>query len=149
MNTRESANTSSSDAAGAQEEASRPISIDGKFFRLGARKFHVKGVAYGPFAPTPEGQTFGSPEQAVRDFRLIRELGANLLRVYYLPPQWFLDLAAEHGLRLLIDVPWPKHLCFLETYEVQQEAREAVRQAARACQKHPAIFALSVVNEIP
>jgi len=27
------------------------VQIDGKFFRLGARKFHPKGVTYGPFQP--------------------------------------------------------------------------------------------------
>ena len=62
--------------------ASERVTIDGKFFRLGERKFCVKGVTYGPFAPDAKGETFGSPAQVVRDFQQIRELGANLLRVY-------------------------------------------------------------------
>src|SRR6266436_3363855 len=125
------------------------VVVDGKFFRIDAEKFHVKGVTYGPFAPISTGQTFGIAEMVVQDFKQIRELAANLLRVYYVPPGWFLDLAAEHGLKILIDVPWPKHLCFFESYEIQQQAREAVRQAAAACKDHPAVFGLSVVNEIP
>ncbi len=72
-----------------------------------------------------------------------------MLRVYYVPPPWLLDLAAQHGLRLMVDVPWAKHLCFFESYDVQVEARKSVREAARRCQGHPALFALSVVNEIP
>src|SRR5258708_6025832 len=89
------------------------VRVDGKFFRLGASKFQVKGVAYGPFRPNAEGEMFASPEQTAQDFKLINDLGANVLRLYHVPPGWFLDLAAAHHLRLLIDIPWSKHLCFL------------------------------------
>ncbi len=92
---------------------------------------------------------FTSPEQTARDFRQICELEANLLRVYHVPPSWFLDLAAEHGLKLLVDIPWEKNLCFLESAQSQADARDTVRRAVAACQKHPAVFAYSVVNEIP
>src|SRR6185503_4667636 len=105
------------------------VTVDGKGFRVGAEKFHVKGVTYGPFAPDSAGATFGSPEQARRDLELIGELGANTLRVYYVPPDWFLDLVAERGLRLFVDVPWAKHLCFLDQRELREGARQAVRHA--------------------
>jgi glycosyltransferase involved in cell wall biosynthesis len=129
--------------------AASRVTVDGKFFRLGQQKFFLKGITYGPFAPNDQTGTFASPEQTVRDFVQLRDLGANLLRVYYVPPKWLLDLASEHGLKLLIDIPWPKHLCFLESYETQQEARESVRKAVTDCQGHPAVFGYSVVNEIP
>ena len=122
---------------------------DGKFFRLGPNKFYVKGLTYGPFAINNAGEMFPEPEQAKRDFQLIRQLGANLLRVYYLPPRWFLDLAQEHQLKILVDIPWPKHLCFLDSPALRSEAADAVRAAVEACKAHPAIFAYSVVNEIP
>jgi GT2 family glycosyltransferase len=125
------------------------VSVDGKFFRRGAEKFHLKGVAYGPFAPNAAGEPFATPEQSARDCALIRELGANLLRVYHVPPRWFLDLAAQHDLLLLIDIPWNKHLCFLDSTEQRDAARQAVRQAVSACARHPAVFAYSVANEIP
>ena len=83
------------------------VAVDGKFFRLDGRKFLLKGVTYGPFAPDDHGETFGSREQVRGDLALIRELGANVLRVYYPPPRWFLDLAHEHGLKVLVDIPWP------------------------------------------
>src|SRR5262249_50858583 len=105
------------------------VVADGKFFRLAEAKLFLKGVTYGPFAPDKRGQTFATPEQTARDFALIRKLGANLLRVYYPPERWFLDLAHENDLKVLIDIPWPKHLCFLDSQEAQQEAREIVRQA--------------------
>src|SRR6185436_6874509 len=117
------------------------VAADGKFFRLGSRKFFIKGVTYGPFAPDANGETFAGREQTVRDFALIRELGANVLRVYYPPQREFLDLAQEEGLKVLIDIPWPKHLCFLDSRQAQEEAREIVRRAVTTGRGHPAVFA--------
>jgi GT2 family glycosyltransferase len=123
--------------------------VDGKFFRLGADKFYIKGVTYGPFAPNQAGEMFPEKPQAARDFEQIQQLGANLLRLFYVPPRWFLDLAQDYGLKLLVDIPWPKHLCFLDSAALRSEAVKAVRAAVIACKEHPAIFAYSVVNEIP
>ena len=131
------------------EPISNRVRRDGKFFRLGQEKFHVKGVTYGPFEPNEEGLQFPSPAQARRDFALMLELGANTFRVYHRPPRWLLDLALEMGLRVLIDVPWPKHLVFVDDESLKEQGREAVRSAARECGNHPAVFAISVVNEIP
>jgi O-antigen biosynthesis protein len=128
---------------------SQRAGVDGKFFRLRGQKFFVKGVTYGPFAPDAQGETFASRDQTVRDFIQIQDLGANVLRVYYVPPRWFLDLAEAHGLKVLIDIPWEKHRCFLETHEMREAARACVRAAASACRGHPAVFAFSVANEIP
>ena len=129
--------------------ARQRATVDGRFFRVGSRKFFPKGVVYGPFPPNRAGEPFPERESVSRDFAQIVQLGANLLRIYHVPPRWFLDLAAEHELKVLVDVPWNKHLCFLENARSRKEAIEAVRSAARACAAHPAVFALSVVNEIP
>src|SRR5256886_7883243 len=125
------------------------VNVDGKFFRLGGKKFYPKGLTYGPFAPNDQKEMYPSREQTALDFLQIGELGANLLRVYYVPPRWFLDLAAEYELKVLVDIPWPKHLCFLESAKSRKEARDACRKAAETCRSHPAVFAYSVVNEIP
>lgn len=131
------------------EGASRlRVTLDGKFFRLGPEKFFVKGVTYGPFAPGPDGEPFGSREVTARDFALIRELGANVLRIYTVPPRWFLDLAFQTDLKLLIDIPWNKQICFLDSQTGREDACTAVRQAVKASAGHPAVFAYSVVNEI-
>ena len=130
--------------------ANRPrVTVDGKFFRRGAEKLFLKGVSYGPFAPRTDGQPFASLEQTTADFALIKELGANLLRIYNVPPRWFLDIAAQSNLLLLIDIPWNKHLVFLDDSARRTEARQAVCHAVLACAHHPAVFAYSVANEIP
>jgi glycosyltransferase involved in cell wall biosynthesis len=125
------------------------VSVNGKFFRLGEKKFYAKGIAYGPFAPNAAGQLFVSPEQTAADFEQIRELGANVIRIYQVPAKWFLDLAAAQNLKVLIDIPWNRHLCFLDSPDYRAQAREAVRNSVLSCARHPAVFAFSVANEIP
>lgn len=125
------------------------VKVEGKFFRLGSDKFFVKGVTYGPFAPNQDKEAFPSLTQAQSDMGLLQELGANLIRVYHLPPRWFLDLAMENGIKVFVDVPWNKDGCFLDSPQTRKEARTAVRECVQATCGHPAIFAYSVVNEIP
>ena len=125
------------------------VRVDGKFFRLGDKKFYAKGVTYGPFAPGEDKSFFPLRAQVERDFAQIRELNANTVRVYVVPPRWVLDLAQAHGIKLLVDVPWWKNGCFLDSAETRALARKAVHDAVAACAHHPAIFAFSVVNEIP
>ena len=134
---------------GATVNMSSRVSVEGKFFRLGGKKFYARGVTYGPFAPNSHGDFFGSLAQTKRDFALIQDLGANVLRIYHVPPHWFLDLVLAHGFRLLVDVPWNKHLCFLDNKAATEEALSAVRHAAQACGNHAAVMAISVLNEPP
>jgi GT2 family glycosyltransferase len=125
------------------------ISVSGKFFSTEGRKFFVKGVTYGPFAPNAEGDFFTSPEVTRRDFARIRhDLGANLIRTYYAPPRWLLEEAEAADLRVLVDIPWSKHLCFLEDAQASRQARQAIRSAVRRGGGSPAVLGFSVGNEI-
>ena len=132
----------------ATASAAPRVEVDGRSFRLGGQKFHVKGVTYGPFAPDASGQTFATPERTALDFALVQELGANVVRLYHVPPPWLLDLAAGHGLKVMVDVPWNQHLCFLDSREQRASALAAVRRAVTVCAGHPAVLALSLANEI-
>ncbi len=131
------------------EGVSNRVRRDGKFFRLGHEKFYVKGVTYGPFAPNSRGEHLPETEQVQADFAQIGDIGCNCLRVYHVPELWFLDLAHEMGLKVFVDVPWPKHLTFLGDPAAEKAGRDAVSAAARTVGNHPAVFAISVVNEMP
>jgi glycosyltransferase involved in cell wall biosynthesis len=133
------------DAIGSPSRAS----VSGKGFRADGEKYFIKGLTYGPFAPNGGGENFASPEQTAQDFARIHDAGVNLLRLYHVPPAWFLTLAVEYKLRLLIDIPWNQQVCFLDDPQAMEEAFNAVRGAVRACGGHPAVFGFSVVNEIP
>jgi O-antigen biosynthesis protein len=123
--------------------------VDGKFFARGGRRLRARGVTYGPFAPAGAGEPFPPPEVVADDLVRMGACGLNSLRTYHLPPDWLLALADEHGLNVFVDVPWPKHVCFLESASAQNEARRLVGQAARHGRQHPCVLAYSVGNEIP
>src|SRR5271170_4191889 len=107
--------------------------VSGKFFRVNGAKFYPKGVTYGPFRGGAGGAAFLERPETERDFDLARRLGANLLRVYHVPPRWMLDLAEPYGLKFLIDIPWSKHVCFLDSPAIRRQARESVRAAVQSC----------------
>ncbi|MEM1058955.1 MAG: glycosyltransferase [Verrucomicrobiota bacterium] len=121
-----------------------------KFFFEGERKFHVQGVTYGPFRPPQESEPpYPAPERAREDLRLMRELGVNVVRVYATPPGWFCDLCAEHGVRILMTIPWHKRILFLDDRETLETTYRQVRETVAANAGHPAIMGYLVDNEIP
>jgi glycosyltransferase involved in cell wall biosynthesis len=126
-----------------------PIRVKGKFFFLRDEKFFLKGVTYGPFAPSKDGSQFPVPPMVEKDFGLMAEMGANCLRTFTVPPLWLLDLAAEHGLRVLVGIPWTQHVCFLESSTLKAKIRRAISEGVKACDEHPAVFAYLIGNEIP
>jgi O-antigen biosynthesis protein len=125
------------------------ITVRSKFFFEGEKKFFVKGVTYGPFAPDTEGFQFGPKEQAAKDLAAIRESGANLVRIYTNPPRWFLDLCLENGIRVLLSIAWMEHVEFLNDSKVRASVERAVIEAVREHKGHHAIFGYLLGNEIP
>lgn len=125
------------------------IHVRAKFFFEGDKKFFIKGVTYGPFAPDEHGDHFGTPENARRDLAVMRDTGINMARVYYVPPKWFVDACGEHGIRLLITIPWSEHIEFLRDRKVRREVIRAIRDGVKQHAGHPAIFGYLVGNEIP
>ena len=102
--------------------------MDGKFLRLGTERYLIKGVTYGTFAPDDKGYQFPDAGQIARDFGLMAALGINTVRVYTPPRRDLLDIAADHGLRVMIGIPWSQHIAFLD----DRSLRRAIRQIGRA-----------------
>ncbi len=125
------------------------VRVHSKFFFRGDRKFFLKGITYGPFHPDAAGDFVGTPEKVRADLALMRELGVNLLRVYHVPPRWFMDLLAEAGLFVLISIPWAEHVEFLNDRAIRTQVVRTVREAVGAHRGHPAVFGYLVGNEIP
>ena len=92
----------------------------------------------------------GSAVRAVvaKDFALMVEMGANVVRVFTVPPVWLLDMAAAAGLRVLVGIPWSQHITFLDSRKIQNDIIRAVGDAVRGLNRHPAIFE-SVVVGVP
>jgi GT2 family glycosyltransferase len=126
-----------------------PIRVRAKFFFEGEKKWFIKGVTYGPFAPDAEGHFVGDPEKSRRDFTLMQAMGVNLLRIYHIPPRWFLDLAKEFRLRVLISIPWAEHVEFLNNPKIRRQVEQTIREGVARNKGHEAIFGYYVGNEIP
>ena len=107
-------------------------------------------MTYGTFRPGAHGDgEYPVAERVTRDFALMRRTGVNAVRTYTPPPAWLLDLAREHGLRLLVGLPWEQHVAFLEERARRRAIERAVREQADACAGHPAVACVAVGNEIP
>ena len=121
----------------------------GKYLYDGERKFFARGVSYGPFAPNSSGERYPEPERVRADFALMREIGANLLRCYVPPPEWMIEEAARAELRLMVGIPWPFHMAFLDSPRMTREIREKIRSGVIAMRKYGAtIAAYSLGNEV-
>lgn len=125
------------------------IWVDGKFLREGKRKFYIKGFCYGPFAENSRGEHLPEREQMVNDLKHMRGLGGNTARLYSVPTPDTLDEFHNQGIRVFLDVPWEKHRCFFEEWSAKESARRQILEAARLAANHPAVLAVSVVNEVP
>ena len=133
----------------APDDTGRKPRAKGKFLFLGDEKVFLRGVSYGPFAPASHGTQFPERDMVRRDFALMRDAGVNCFRTFTPPPEWLLDLAGENDLMVLTGLPWTEHVCFLDQPAVAAEIRKDVAEAVKGCNRHPAIFALLIGNEIP
>jgi len=139
---------SSSTTEAGPAAAPRPR-VDGKFLSVDGRRFWVKGVTYGTFAPDAEGHQFPPRATVERDFAQMAANGLNSVRVYTVPPRWLLDVAQDHGLKVMVGLPWEQHIAFLGEYGRASAIEQRVREGVRSCGNHPAVLCFSIGNEIP
>lgn len=128
---------------------SNRIVVRAKFFFEGDQKFFLKGVTYGPFAPDAQGYEYGTNAQAAHDLAAIAQSGANVIRLYTSPPPWYLDLCQEHGLRVLLSIPWMEHVEFLNNRKIRASVEQTIIETVGKHRGHPAIFGYLLGNEIP
>jgi glycosyltransferase involved in cell wall biosynthesis len=121
----------------------------GKFIYIGDDKFLVRGVTYGTFRPNEDGTQYPAPEIVDRDFAAIAAHNMNTVRTYTVPPAWLLDIAGEHGLRIMVGIPWEQHIAFLDEKERIRTIKKRVYEAVQISAQHPAILCFAIGNEIP
>ena len=126
----------------------------GKHLRLDGAPFRVRGATYGTFEPRADGARFPHRAQVEADFAAMAAAGFNTVRTYTLPPSDVLDLAAEHGLKLLVGLDY--HDWRMEPVPGRAAARrilDAGRAATAAALAQiagrPEVLAVAVGNEVP
>jgi glycosyltransferase involved in cell wall biosynthesis len=121
----------------------------GKYLFDGERKFYARGVSYGPFPPNSRGERYPEPERVAADFALMNQMGVNVVRCYVPPPPWLLDEAIRHNLRLMVGIPWPFHMAFLDSPATAADIRNSIRKGVEELRQYgDAILAYSLGNEI-
>lgn len=125
------------------------LAARGKYLYRDEVKTIVRGVTYGPFAPTDASSGGFDPQIAERDLSAIAAAGFNAVRLYSVPPPWMLDAAQRHGLALMVGLPWEQHVTFLDDPRRARDIEERVRAGVRACAGHSAVLCYAIGNEIP
>lgn len=123
--------------------------VDGKFIRVQGKRFPIKGVTYGTFAPNEEGEPFPPMPRMLEDFARMKEAGINTVRIYSSPSDRVADAAAAAGLYLIPDICWGPRTCEWDYRDWWNQAVENTRAEARRLAGHPAILMFSIGNEIP
>lgn len=105
----------------------------------------MHGLTYGPFSGA---DGLPAPERAARDLEMIAAWGANTVRLFTPPPEWFLDLCAACGLHVATGVEWTDHVDFLHSSASRKGAIRAVRETARRLANRREVAVMFVGNEI-
>src|SRR2546426_10734331 len=94
-------------------EGPRPV-VRGKFLFVGDTTFHVRGVTYGAFRPDEHDREYRNLEAIDADFAQMAANGINAVRIpHTMPPRALLDLAAEHGLGVMVGLSAEQYVGFL------------------------------------
>lgn len=129
---------------------SLPVSAGGKWLRQGPgdRRWSLRGVSYGPFAPNEAGEPYPPSERLWLDFARLHSLGFNTVRLYELPTAEVLAAAEKYGLRLLCGIPWTDHVDFLANPAQRRQIRQQVVEAVTRLKACPQVVGFLVGNEI-
>ena len=125
------------------------ISVDGKFFSADGEPFFVRGVTYGAFRPDEAGREYADDRLIERDFSQMAALGINTVRIpHAMPPRSLLDIAATHGLRVMVSLSAEQSVGHLIDRNLPRDFVAGFRTKVRLCARHPALLCFALGNEI-
>lgn len=130
------------------------IRVDGKQFAQGPERFRFHGVTYGTFTPRDDGERYPARDRVKLDFAAMRAAGFTVVRTYTPPPDDVIDLAADWGLHLLVDLFYPDWRYLVgasrrQQHRIAREARSVARQVSQRLSGNEVVLGISVGNEIP
>ena len=124
--------------------------MGGKFLFVGTEKLFVRGVTYGAFAPDARGSEYHDLATVERDFAQMAANGINTVRIpHTMPPRALLDIAARHGLRVMVGLSAEQYVGYLIDRRGAPNVPSLIRRKVRSCAGHPALLCYALGNEIP
>jgi beta-galactosidase/beta-glucuronidase len=124
-------------------------SVDGKSLSANGEPFLVRGVTYGAFRSDETGREYTDDQLIERDFAQMAALGINTVRIpQTVPPRSLLDIAATHGLRVMVGLSAEQSAGYLIDGELPEDFEERFRAKVRVCAGHPALLCVALGNEI-
>jgi GT2 family glycosyltransferase len=107
-------------------------------------------VTYGAFRPDAAKNEYTDLAQIDRDFAQMAESGINAVRIpHTMPPRALLDLAALHGLRVMVGLSAEQYAGYLIDTQKHFDIAGAIRAKVQTCAGHPALLCYAIGNEIP
>jgi O-antigen biosynthesis protein len=123
--------------------------VDGKFLSADGEPFFVRGVTYGAFRPDESGREYADDRLIERDFAQMAALGINTVRIpHTMPPRSLLDIAAKHGLRVMVGLSAEQSAGYLIDKNLPRDFVAHFRAKVRLCAGHPALLCVALGNEI-
>jgi hypothetical protein len=145
------------------EQTRSVVAIHQSQIYLNSLPFVIKGVGYSPTPigidpetsnPPADNYTVKSSAQYQRDLPILREMGANTIRLwgwgYNADHQDFLDTAYNHGSRPVYVIPtyWINAAQDLNDPSIRQKIITEFRQMVALHKNHPAILMWMIGNEL-
>jgi O-antigen biosynthesis protein len=131
-------------------KGSKKISIRGKFFFDGDKKFYIKGTTYGAFKADEKGNEYHDLELIRTDFRMMVESGINTVRIpHTTPPVALLNIAAETGLKVMIGLSAEQMVGYLIDKKKSPDLKAIIQDKVRTIAGHSALLCIALGNEIP
>src|SRR5437867_636986 len=131
----------------------RPVlrpEVRGKFIFIGDDKFFVRGVTYGAFRPDRDDREYHDSAIIESDFAQMAARGINAVRIpHTMPPRSLLDVARQHGLRVMVGLSAEQCLGLLvDKKQSLAEIGSLVRAKVRECAGHSALLCYALGIEI-
>ena len=129
---------------------SQRVSVKGKFFFVGDKKFYVKGVTYGAFEPDEDDNEYFDLDKIEFDFALMASYGINTVRIpHTTPPRSLLDIAHKYRLKVMIGLSAEQYVGYLIDKKDAPDIDQLIRDKLKEVIGHPALLCIAIGNEIP
>ena len=142
-----------SEADAETDDVTSRVGVCGKFLSTGLStgltSFHVRGVTYGAFRPDDRKHEYHDLNVVERDFAQMASNGINAVRIpHTMPPRALLDIAARHGLRVMVGLSAEQYVGYLIDRKGAPAIDAIVRAKVRSVAGHPALLCYALGNEI-